>query len=215
MRVLRSWWFPLVLLSAGAGPRFAWGQARVEFGPVIAAYAPLGEFRQTTDRLWYVGTLPASPSALGALAWGAQGRLWVSPRFGLQLQAVLASSRWHTEVNTPGGSYFAQNSAQVMTATAEVLYRPAPNGLPIWLSAGSGIVRHWGQAYADAGVAPMLALGGAVGLGLDLRILRRLTATLGVSTLLYPLDARDKVGSLEHGFQTDLLAHVALVWRSP
>jgi hypothetical protein len=185
----------------------------VEFGPVLAAYDPLGGFSQLAGRLWYVGTLPASPSDLGALAWGAEGRMWVSPRLGLQLRALLASGRWHTELNSPAGSSVAENSARVMTATAEVLYRPLPEGFPVWLSAGPGMVCHWGQAYADAGVAPVFSPAGTVGLGFDLQVLRRLTATLGASALFYPFDARDKLGSLGHGFQTDLDAHVALLWR--
>jgi len=45
----------------------------------------------------------------------------------------------------------------------------------------------------------------------DQHLGRRLTASLGVTTLLYSLDVKDAFGrTMERGFQTDLLAHVAL-----
>jgi hypothetical protein len=56
---------------------------------------------------------------------------------------------------------------------------------------------------------------GVFGLGFDLHIGRWLTATLGVTTLVYALDVRDNFGQrLERGFQIDLLPQVALAWRS-
>ncbi|HEX4575564.1 MAG TPA: hypothetical protein VH158_10550 [Gemmatimonadales bacterium] len=43
-----------------------------------------------------------------------------------------------------------------------------------------------------------------------------MTASLGVTTLLYYIDVSDSTGtSLEHGFQVDPLIHAGLSWGGP
>ncbi len=212
----RAWWLVLAVVPALAGPTPAAGQASVEVGPLVAVYAPLGSFA-TPDL--YSTALPNQPSDLGGVAWGAEGRLWFTPRLGLQLQGAVASSRFGGGLFTPGGFVTTPKDARVVAATAQVLYRPGPRSFPLVLSAGAGVVQRSGSAYA--GLQQLSSVAAALGVGFDLHVGRRLTATLGVTELLYSLNVQDptvrsNLGStIERGFQVDLLPHVTLAWRTP
>ena len=208
MRTLRPWLCSLASVAAIGAPSPGSAQVRTDLGPVLAAYAPLGHFAQL-----YSPILPSTPGALGALAWGAQGRLWLNPRFAVQLQASVASSRWHEQLTYPEGPGEVVISAQVLTATAAVLYRAGAGRVAPWLSAGAGVLRHGGQAYADAGIGAPVSAAGTMGLGLDFGALGHLTATADVSGLFYWFNASDREGTVQHGFQTDLMAHIAILWR--
>ena len=212
MRAHQGSWPLLVLVLGIAVPTTALGQA-VEIGPLVGVYAPVGTFR-SPDAFSF--TLPTTPSDLGAVAWGGQGRLWVTPRFGVQLQAAVAASRRAAPFNAPSSGSGGVDTihAQIVILTAQVLYRPAPRALPLVLSAGIGIVRHGGDAYA--GFSTPSPVAGVVGFGFDVHVGHALTATLGLTTLFYSIDLQDSGGrSLERGFQADLLPHLSLAWRSP
>ena len=150
---------------------------------------------------------------MGGVAWGAEGRVWLSPRLGIQLEGTVAASRFGGGAFTPGGFVTTPKDAQVVTVTGQVVYRPVRAGYPLWLSAGVGVVRYGGEAYAVTGVGTPTTPAAALGLGSDVHIGRRLTATVGVVTLLYSLHVTDDLGqSYQQGFQTDILAHVGLAW---
>jgi hypothetical protein len=214
----RSLLLPAVALAIGI-PAIAFAQASVEVGPLVAVYAPVGTFNSPDA---FSSSLPTRPSDLAGVAWGAEGRLWLTPRVGFAVQGAVATSRFGGGLAAPGcggatpstcGFGTSPNHARVVTLTAQVLYRPAPSGFPLQLSAGAGVVRHGGDAYAGLNAPSPVA--GVFGLGFDLHIGRWLTATLGVTTLVYALDVRDNFGQrLERGFQIDLLPQVALAWRS-
>src|SRR5437773_1951962 len=67
----------------------AFAQARVEVGPLLALYAPVSGFQPAP---YYTTRLPNSPGDLSGLAWGGEGRFWLTQRAGLQLQIASASS---------------------------------------------------------------------------------------------------------------------------
>jgi hypothetical protein len=196
-----------------AAPTPAAAQVRFELGPFVAAYAPLGSFRAGD----YVSTaLPIKPSDLSGLAWGGQGRLWVTPRVGIQVQAAVANSRFGGGVPTPGGFITTPKDATVVTLTAQVAYRPLRSSPAVVLSAGVGMVRHGGEAYDWPAFQGLNPLAVAVGLASDFHITHWLTATLGVTTLLYDLDVHDSFNQhFERGLQADLLPHVTLALGSP
>jgi hypothetical protein len=212
MRVHRRSLALIAVVSAIAAPATGTAQVRVELGPFVAAYAPLGSFRAND----YVSTaLPTKPSYLGGLAWGAQGRFWLNPRVGIQLQAAVAASRFGGGVNTPAGFTTTPKDAHVVALTAQVAYRPLRSSSALVLSAGVGVVRHGGEAYGWPALRGLNPFALALGVGSDLHIGHWLTATLGVTTLLYDLDVHDDFNQhFERGFQADLLPHVTLAWGS-
>jgi hypothetical protein len=212
---MRVHWRSLALISVVspiAAPTTGIAQVRVELGPFVAAYAPLGSFRPGD----YGSTsLPVKPSDLSGLAWGAQGRFWLKPRVGIQLQVAVASSRFGGGVNTPAGFTTTPKDAQVVTLTAQLAYRPLCSSSTLVLSAGAGVVRHRGEAYDWPSLRGLNPLALALGVGSDLRIGHWMSATFGVTTLLYYLDVHDDFNQhFERGFQADLLPHVTLAWGS-
>ena len=192
-----------------AGPAAA--QTRLEVGALLGLYAPASSFQPAS---YYSTALPNSPSDLAGLAWGGQGRLWLSLRFGMQLQVASASSNVGGG-NTPGGPAPA-TPARVLTTSAQLAYKllaPA-NGAQVWCSAGPGLVRHGGPAYSRYGSPTQFAT--AFGLGSAVPISSRLSADFGLTTFLYNLDVSDSTGaSLEHGFQVDPLLHAGITLHWP
>ena len=209
MRVRQCIGILSAVASATAIPTAAIAQTSVEVGPLVALYAPVGTFNSNAG---HSTALPSKPSDLGGVAWGALGRLWLTPKLGVQLRGAAASSRFEGGMCCPGGFVTSPTRATVVTVTAEALHRPAPTILPLWFSAGLGIVRHGGPAYAPYGAPSPLA--GVLGFGFDVHIGSHLTAALGVTELFYSLDFKGNGITFEYGPQTDVLAHVALAWRS-
>lgn len=199
----------LTALTGGlAAPAVA--QSHLDIGPLVGFYAPAGSFKPAP---YYSTGLPTTPSNLSGVAWGAQGRIWLTPRWGLQLQLAAASSSVGGGA-TPGG-LFPPTPAQVFTASGQVLFKLISfHGAQAWCSGGPGLIRHGGTAYSRYGsptqFATTLGLASAIPLG------HRLSIDLGVTTFLYNLDVSDSVGtSLEHGFQVDPLLHLGLGLRWP
>jgi len=204
-------WTAAVSLGIAA-PRAASGQVSLELGPLVAAYAPLGAFGpyDATSTAY-----PTRPGDLAGVAWGAEGRVWFNSRVGVQVQGAVATSRFGGGVFLPNGFTTSPSEAQVVTVTAQVVYRPLAGRLPLLLTAGAGVVSHQGDAYSWPTVQGLSAPAVALGLGFELPISRRLAATFGVTALLYSLDVHDEFGQrYEHGFQTDLIPYVSLAWRS-
>ena len=202
---------PLVLL-ASVTPGALIAQASVEIGPLVALYSPLGR-----HDVFSVG-LPAAAGDLRGVAWGAEGRFWLTPRFGVQIQGAVRSSRFGGGLYPPCTCCVPclpsqPSTATVVVSTAQAVYRPSPAGFPFWLSAGGGVVRRGGPAYADAGSGEPASFAGALGAGCNLRLGRRVSASFGVTTLFYQVDVASNAQLLEHGFQADVLAHLGLTWR--
>ena len=204
-----SFRFTLIMLLALTTPLAA--QSRIEVGPLVALYAPAGNFQPAP---YYSTALPNSPGDLTGVAWGGQGRIWFTPRFGVQVQVASASSTVGGG-NTPGGS-FPGTAARVLTASTQVLWglSALPHNARFYLSAGAGLVRHGGKAYERYGPPTQLAT--VVGFGAAVPLGSHLAANAGVSTFLYNIDVSDSSGtSLEHGLQVDALIQVGVSLRWP
>ena len=202
-----------VAVFAFAAPLCA--QSSFELAPLYGYYRPFGSFAQPSAS---IGSLPNKPSDLSGIAWGAEAHLWISQRLGVQVQAAVANSSIGIRVGPEGSE--GPTPAQVLIVTAQAQYdlSPSPEKYRMWVSAGPGLVRRGGDAYAIAGVGSPISVGAAFGIGLDIPIVSRLRATVGAQTLLYQLDVpmppilRGNPGGLESGFQIDGLAHVGLAW---
>jgi hypothetical protein len=186
-------------------------QVRLDVGPTIGLYAPVGDFRPAA---YYSTALPASPQDLAGFAFGAQGRLWLAPRVGVQVEGAVVS-RHVGGGATPGGLVPA-TAARVFTSTLQLLYSlSAPASRPrVWLSAGGALVHHGGAAYAP--YRGRTDLGGVVGLGSAIAIRPRLSVTAGLGMLVYQMALRDSQGILvEHGAQVDVRLQAGLTWSWP
>lgn len=199
---------PIVAVLLTVVAAMASAQARIELGPLLAFYTPVGGYRPAP---YYTTRLPNSPGDLSGVAWGGEARLWLSHRAAVQLQVASASSMVGGG-NTPGGT-FPSRPARVLTASAQALYSVATtaHGARVWIGGGLGVVRHGGTAYAPydapAQLATVLGLGSAIPIG------GHLNATVGVTTFLYSIDVSDSAGTaLEHGAQVDPLLHAGLAW---
>jgi len=184
-------------------------QTRVEGGPLLGLYSPAGSFQPAP---YYTTALPNAPSALAGAAMGGQGRIWFTRRFGLQLQIAWASSRVGGG-STPAGTA-PSTPARVLTSSVQALFplsHPSQR-IQLWLSAGPGLVRHGGEAYARYGSPVQLAT--TLGFGSAIPMGSHLSLNLGATTFLYNVDVADSAGtSLEHGFQVDPLFHLGLSVR--
>lgn len=191
-------------------------QLTFDAGPTLGYYRPTGHFEAASVHLT---SLPLRPADLSGPAWGGEARLWLDRRIGVQLQAATASSTIG-EVLTPGG-VSPPTRARVLTVTVQGLWNlsPAPERYRFWLGAGTGLVRHGGDAYADHG-SP-IDVAGVLGVGAAAHVVSRLRVTGGVSALLYtfdlemPPDLRSNPGSLQRGFQRDVQLHFGLSWGGP
>ena len=215
--MLRLGWqhLALLLVAAVAVPVDAAAQARLEVGPVFGGYIPVASYGPSNA---FSTSLPAKPGDLGAVAWGAEARLWLTRRIGIGFLGAVATSRFGGGLVVPCMSPPAvcsptpPNHAVIATGAAQVLFRPAARG-PLTVSAGFGLVRHGGDAYESFNAPTPLA--GVCGVGLDLPLARNLRAALGVTALIYGLDVRDWQGMrFEHGTQMDLLPHLSLTWTT-
>ena len=198
----------LVALSCTVGlARPCAAQDRLEIGPLLGLYAPLGSFQPAP---YYSTALPTGPGDMSALAVGAQARFWFRGRLGLQLQAAEASSNVGGG-NTPGG-VSPPSTVHILTGTVQALYNLHPWGRTrLWISGGAGLIRHGGTAYAPYGSPSRAA--GVLGLGTSLPLTKHLRGELGLTTLLYSFDLQDSTAtSIEHGFQVDPVASLGFTW---
>ncbi len=205
----------LLVIAAVAVPARAEAQARLEVGPAFGGYIPIGSYGPNDQ---FSASLPSKPGDLGAMAWGAEARLWLTRRVGIGFLGTVAASRFGGGLALPCTSpptvcgVTPPNHGTIAVGAAQVLLRPAARG-PLTVSAGFGLVRHGGDAYESFNAPTPLA--GVCGVGLDLPLARNLRAALGITALIYGFDVRDWQGlRFEHGTQVDLLPHLSLTWTT-
>lgn len=200
----------LACVSVLAVPLHA--QTSIEVGPLVGYYRPVGHFRPPSS--FTLGSLPYTPSDMRGTAWGANARLWLGHRFGVEASGMIASSR----VGFSPIDYFYSRQARVFAVAVEVLYNFSPAGAKYraWLGAGPGLVRHFGDAYAPVG--SFVDVAGVVGAGGSIRLLPHLAAVGRVGMALYNYDIPMSdfeptgTGELQSGFQEDLLFRFGVDW---
>ena len=184
-------------------------QMKVEVGASIGLYSPTGTFEPAPV---HSTNLPRGPEQLSGSAIGAELRLWVAPRVGVQFTGTTTSS------NVGGGSTpegeAPTTSARVSTGSAQLLFRVTGDAsrARIWLGAGRGVIQHGGSTYAPFGNP--VNYGTVASIGSAIRIRGDLSADLGVSSMIYNLDIRGTAATdpnlSERGRQVDLLMHTGL-----
>jgi hypothetical protein len=118
------------------------------------------------------------------------------------------SSADHPAVFVPSGGSIA-TSTRVRAVTAQALFRPAlPTRAQLWVSAGGGVIRHSGTAYAPYGSPSHHTL--ALGAGAALPIWRGLSATAGADDLFYDWKIANDLGVYQTGSESDLVARIGL-----
>lgn len=187
-------------------------RAQIEVGATVGLYSPLGSFQRASV---YSTALPNSPGSLGGTAFGAQFRVWVSPRLGFELAGATTSSTFGGVI-TPGGPS-PSTSARVTSGTAELLIRLTSDDsrARVWAGVGAGAIQHGGAAYAAFGKP--VNYGSALGIGTAIRISGGLSADIGVASLIYSLDIHGteatNPGLSESGTQVDMLLRTGLSYR--
>jgi hypothetical protein len=200
----------MVLILGGLMHGSADAQIRLDVGPFLAYYAPLGTFQPVDGG----SNLPSHPSDLSAVALGGHVIVWPAQRFGVQLQTASASTEALGGGITPDG-YFPGQSADVVTASAEVLFNlfnPRRKDR-LWVGAGPGLVEHGGALYAGVSAPTQLATAAEVGAAISVG--RNLDLDLGLTTYFYKMLASAYGNTLEHGPQVDPLFRVGLSWVGP
>jgi len=197
------------LICAVVIPVAASAQQSVEFGALFGLYAPTGTYHHEAT-YFRVGT-PERPDQNRGGAWGVEGRFWMNPRVGLQLQGVTSSAGQPTVYTPAGISYGSSAYVTSLTAQAAYVLTPESCGNRLWLTAGGGVIRHSGSSYDPYG-SPMNAAG-ALGLGSAIRLPHGLAASFGISSLLYNWKISDGRGVYQRGFETDLLMHAGMTWN--
>jgi hypothetical protein len=208
----RRWW---MLRTLGlAAPSYA--QTTIDVGPLFGYYEPLGHFDPASV---YSTSLPSTPRELRGFAWGGAAHVSFGRRLGAEGRVSVANSTLPVVI-TPGGPREPIRAQEVVwTLQGQYDLSPAPEKYRVWLSAGPGLVRHGGDAYARYG-SPV-SVGGALGLGVAVPVASRVRIVADVTTLLYSLDVamppewQANPGSLQHGSQRDALIQLGARWRLP
>lgn len=215
--------FLSLLLVVVSAPSLA-AQTSLDVGPLIGDYQPLGHFHGPPN---YVTPLPLSPQQLAGAAWGAEARLWLGPRLGLEIDGMVTSRRVGGAVPPEGG--FPMLRARVLAIAAEGVLSAAPAGAHyrLWVSAGPGMVRHDGAAYTTCGhmypgCGPTTSLAGVTGVGTALPLVAGLSAVARATMDWYGYDVHMRDPSAippetesQRGVQADLLLRVGLGWAFP
>ena len=201
----------IVLILGGLVHGSANAQVRVDVGPFLAYYAPLGTFQPEQV---HGGSLPNTPSGLDGIAFGGHVTVWAGRTFGVQVQAASVSSGSFGAGcggPAPGGCWPAR-SAEVVTASAEVLFNMLGPGQKdrLWVGLGPGLVEHGGAAYAGVSAPTQLATAAEVGAAISLG--RTTELNLGVTTFFYTIEASAFGNTLEQGPQVDPLFRAGLSW---
>lgn len=187
-------------------------QLRVEVGATIGRYSPLGSFQQG---MTLSSSLPRQASDLSGTSYGGQLRMWVAPRVGFEFSASTSSSTVGGG-STPVG-ISPTTTARVSTGSAQLLFllTRSQSRASVWLGAGGGVVEHGGQTYKPFGTQVDGA--GVFSVASAFRIKGGLSADLGVTSLIYYLDAQNMPPSsdnlLERGRQFDVLLRTGLSYR--
>jgi hypothetical protein len=186
-------------------------QPRVSVGPYVGYYRPLGHFDPASV---YITGMPTTPQDLSGAAFGGEADVWFGRRLGVSIEAGVSQST--VPAQAPEGTR-ASTSARVETVVAQALVAlPRGIGTHLWVSAGLGLVRHAGDAYASVGSASEGA--GVLGVGSSFDMNDHIAITAGITTLWYMLDIpmptqlRGNPGSLERGLQIDATFRVGARW---
>jgi hypothetical protein len=187
-------------------------QTSVSVGPYVGYYRPFGHFDPASV---YITGMPTTPQDLSGAAFGGEADAWFGRRLGASIEAGVSQSTVPAE-HTPEGVR-GPTSAHVETVVAQALVAlPRSVGTHSWISAGLGMVRHAGNAYASVG--PASAVAGVLGAGSSFDMNDHIAITAGITTLWYVLDIpmpaplRQNPGSLERGLQIDATFRVGARW---
>lgn len=176
----------------------------IELGPSIGYYRPLGQFDAVPIM---ASNLPATPSQLAGVAWGADARLTVRQRWAVAAAFSTIPSTLPVFVN-PGFGGATQTHERVTVTTVEPQYRIAgTRASELSLGVGAAMIQHGGEGYGYFG-SPR-SWGGVAGLELEHRLTKSLRFDASARGLVYSLS----VNSFEHGRQFDALMTVGLRWR--
>jgi len=199
----------LMLLAAISSPCRA--QHDIEIGPFAGYYRPLGRFDQASV---FSTALPATPQDLAGLIVGIDGRVWLSRRFGVELEGALSGGSVGPYFN-PGFGTENITSYDVQMLAVQVLAQASAGGRRLWIGGGPGVVRHAGNAYSPYGSPADLA--GVASAGGETDVGRFLAISVGVSALAYNFDLRTPSfivnARMEHGRMIDAAVRVGLMWR--
>ena len=206
---------PLTGILAVAAPTHA--QTTVSVGPSFGYYRPLGSFDLAKASVFSTA-LPETPSELRGFATGGVAQVTFGRRLGVEARLSVANSSVR-EVNTPAGP-MGPTGARVVAASLLGQYEVSPTleSYRLWLSAGPGVVRHGGDAYARYGSPTSIA--GAFGVGLRLPLPMHFRFAADATTLVYPFDVEvptiimdwSNPYTLQRGRQVDALVHLGLQW---
>jgi hypothetical protein len=190
-------------------------QMSLEVGPMVAAYVPVGSYQHDAP-YWRVGT-PESPRENRGTAWGVEARLWLTPRYGVELQSAVTAVT-HGAFVVPSGAAPFTTESRVFTVSAQALCNvaSASRTTKLWLSAGGGVVHFGGSTYAPYGSSTRPAA--SLGVGSSLRLFGAARASVGADAALYDFELLDAWGCLGavsylHGLQADLLLHAGVALR--
>jgi hypothetical protein len=196
-----------------ANPLIASAQTRLEFGPLLAYYRPFGAFDPASV---FSTALPRTPQDLSGVAWGGVARAWFGTRIGAEFGGLIAGGTIPSQPTPAGPTRPIGTRVGVVTVQGLLTLTGAPTGRQAWVSAGAGVIRHGGDAYARYGNPADTGL--AIGAGARVPIAARLDATFGVSTLVYMIDVPMppelslNPGSLQRGRQVDTFFHLGATW---
>lgn len=184
-------------------------QMQVDVGASVGLYSPMGSFQPASV---YSTNLPNGPDQLSCAASGAELRLWVAPRIGIQLAGTTSSKSVGGGL-TPEGEA-PTTHARISSGTAQLLFRVSGEGsrARIWLGAGGGAIQHGGATYEPFGRP--VNYGGVASLATSVRLRGGLNADVGLTSLIYNLNIRGTAatdpGLSERGRQVDMLFRTGL-----
>ncbi len=203
----------LAAVMVFTSPLIASAQTRLEFGPVLAYYRPFAAFEPASV---FSTALPRTPQDLSGMAWGGVARAWFGTRIGAELGGSIAEGTIPSQPTPAGPTRPIGTRVGVVTVQGLLTLTGDPTGRQAWVSAGAGVIRHGGDAYARYGTPT--DTGVAIGAGGRLPIAARLHATFGVSTLVYmfdlpmPPELSRNPGSLQRGRQVDTFLYLGATW---
>jgi hypothetical protein len=192
----------LIVLSA---ERASLKAQALELGASFGWYQPLGTLRvgpiESTD-------LPQSASDLRGIAWGAEARLPLYKRAGIEGIFAMAASTV-PGCACPGGSILPPTGERVSLAAVEGLYRiPIDGSNEVSFGLGPAMIQHGGEGYGRYG-SPK-SWGGVGGLEVTHSVGSHVEAAARALAAVYSFHLDFPP---ESGPQLDLLMSLSVRWR--
>jgi hypothetical protein len=199
----------VLILAVPALARQAHAQLRLEVGPTLGHYRPVGSFDSTEVTSV---TLPARPRDAAGTALGIESRLWRG-RVGFGL--LFARARSEVPPALPPGGPLGPTSVRVSFFAAQVaLEVTGSSRTRFWIGGGAGAVRHGGEAYSR--FDSMTDLAGTLTGGASIVIYGPLRIGVTLTTFLYSFEVGDSAaGTLQRGFQIDPLGNLGVILMLP